>query len=55
MLDGRHDLDLPPNADEVRLCLDLALLDRLDGHLAEKILISEIAAARRLTASIRSG
>ena len=35
MLDGRHDLDLSPDSDEVGLCLDLALLDRLDCHLPE--------------------
>ena len=33
MLDGGHDLDLSPDSDEVGLCLDLALLDRLDCHL----------------------
>ena len=35
MLDGGHDLDLSPDSDEVGLCLDLALLDRLDCHLPE--------------------
>ena len=35
MLDGGHDLDLSPDSDEVGLCLDLALLDRLDRHLPE--------------------
>ncbi len=35
MLDGGHDLDLPPDPDEVRLRLNLALLDRLDRNLGE--------------------
>ena len=38
MLDGGHDLDLSPDSDEVGLCLDLALLDRLDRHLPENTL-----------------
>ena len=33
MLDRAHDLDLPPDSDQIRLRLDLALLDRLDRHL----------------------
>ena len=33
MLDRAHDLDLPPYSDQIRLGLDLALLDRLDRHL----------------------
>ncbi len=35
MLDGGHDLDLPPDPDEVCLRLYLALLDRLDRNLRE--------------------
>jgi hypothetical protein len=35
VLDGGHDLDLPPDPDEVRLRLNLALLDRLDRNLGE--------------------
>jgi len=35
VLDGGHDLDLPPDPDEVRLRLYLALLDRLDRNLGE--------------------
>ena len=36
MLDGRHDLDLSPNSDQVGFCLDLALLDCLDGNLKKR-------------------
>ncbi len=35
VLDRGHDLDLPPDPDEVRLRLYLALLDRLDRNLGE--------------------
>ena len=42
VLDGRHDLDLSSDSDEVGLCLDLALLDRLDRHLAENSLEIDI-------------
>ena len=37
VLDRGHDLDLSANSDQVRLCLDLALLDRLDRHLRREI------------------
>ena len=33
VLDGGHDLNLPPDPDQVGLGLDLGLLDRLDGNL----------------------
>ena len=33
MLDGGHYLNFPPDSDEVRLRLDLGLLDRFDGDL----------------------
>ena len=42
VLNGRHDLDLSSDSDEVGLCLDLALLDRLDCHLAENSLEIDI-------------
>ena len=37
VLDRGHDLDLSANSDQVRLRLDLALLDRLDRHLRREI------------------
>ena len=37
VLDGGHDLDLSANSDQIRLRLDLALLDRLDRHLRREI------------------
>ena len=37
VVDGGHDLYLPPDPHEVRLRLDLALLDRLDRHLRREI------------------
>ena len=33
VLDGRHDLDLSSDPDQVGLCLYLTLLDGLDGDL----------------------
>ena len=35
MVDGGHDLDLPPDPHEVRLRLDLRLLYRLYRHLKD--------------------
>ena len=45
VLNGRHDLDLSSDSDEVGLCLNLALLDRLDRHLAENSLKIDITVA----------
>ena len=42
VLNGRHDLDLSSDSDEVGLCLNLALLDCLDRHLAENSLKIDI-------------
>jgi hypothetical protein len=56
VLDRGHDLDLPPDPDEVRLCLNLALLDRLDRNLGEIVdRIEELRAMsmRRENGSIR--
>ena len=33
VMDGGHDLNLPPDPYEICLRLDFRLLDRLDGHL----------------------
>ena len=33
VMDGRHDLNLPPDSYEICFRLDFRLLDRLDGHL----------------------
>ena len=45
VLNGRHDLDLSSDSDEVGLCLDLALLDCLDCHLPENTLKIDITVA----------
>ena len=45
VLNRRHDLDLSSDSDEVGLCLDLALLDCLDCHLAENSLKIDITVA----------
>jgi len=39
VLNGRHDLDLSSDSDEVGLCLDLALLDCLDCHPLPSFLV----------------
>jgi hypothetical protein len=58
VLDGGHDLDLPPDPDEVRLRLYLALLDRLDRNLGEIVdrneeLSNEHAQNDRLDGSLK--
>ena len=45
VLNGRHNLDLSPDSDEVGLCLNLALLDCLDCHLPENSLKIDITVA----------
>ena len=40
VMDGGHDLNLPPDPYEICLRLDFRLLDRLDGHLKNSELTS---------------
>lgn len=39
MLDRGHDLDFPPDANQILLTLNLGLLDRLDRHLCVLVCI----------------